>query len=226
MLVKVQKRFANRFGFQASYALQRDWSDNYPVPGGTTQVWDLTNWKSSYGQDLAHHNFNFAGTMDLRWGFSLSVNSSFISSTPVGRPSEWPGTSRHRSFHHHRAAAGYSLGQSECRNRQSPASEPPWLPTTRAPRPPRNWRCRLATHCRLPSSRRISGSPRSSPSGAISAFGDWLRCSTRSTYPISSMAPSRRNIRSTARIPLPKLSASPLHGLARAWARAEPAQSN
>ncbi len=84
MLVKVQKRFANRFGFQASYALQRDWSDNYPVPGGTTQVWDLANWQSSYGQDLAHHNFNFAGTMDLHWGFQLSVNSSFISSTPVG----------------------------------------------------------------------------------------------------------------------------------------------
>jgi hypothetical protein len=84
MLVKVQKRFANRFGFQASYALQRDWSNNYPVPGGTTQVWDLTNWKSSYGQDLAHHNFNFAGTVDLHWGFSLSVNSSFISSMPQG----------------------------------------------------------------------------------------------------------------------------------------------
>jgi hypothetical protein len=84
MLVKVQKRFANRFGFQASYALQRDSSDNYPAPGGTTQVWDLNNWQSSYGQDLAHHNFNFAGTMDLHWGFQLSVNSSFISSTPAG----------------------------------------------------------------------------------------------------------------------------------------------
>jgi Carboxypeptidase regulatory-like domain len=84
LLVKVQKRFANRFAFQASYALQRDWSENYPAPGGTTQVWDLTNWKSSYGQDLAHHNFNFAGTVELPWGFSLSVNSSFISSTPQG----------------------------------------------------------------------------------------------------------------------------------------------
>lgn len=84
LLVKVQKRFGNRVGFQASYALQRDWSDNYPVPGGTTQVWDLAHWQSSYGQDLAHHNFNFAGTVDLGWGMQLSVNSSFISSTPRG----------------------------------------------------------------------------------------------------------------------------------------------
>ena len=84
MLVKVQKRFANRFAFQGSYAFQRDWSENYPVPGGTTAVWDLANWKSAYGQDLAHHNFNFAGTYELPWGFSLSVNSSFISSAPQG----------------------------------------------------------------------------------------------------------------------------------------------
>ncbi len=84
LLVKVQKRFANRFAFQASYAWQRDWSDNYPVAGSTTQVWDLNNWKSSYGQDLAHHNFNFAGTVELGWGFQLSLNSSFISSTPAG----------------------------------------------------------------------------------------------------------------------------------------------
>ena len=84
MLVKVQKRFANRFAFQASYALQRNLTNNYPVPGGTTQVWDLTNWRSSYGEDLAHHNFNFAGTVDLKWGFQFSVNSSFISRRPEG----------------------------------------------------------------------------------------------------------------------------------------------
>jgi len=84
LLVKVQKRFANHFAFQASYAFQRNYSNNYPVAGGTTQVWDLNNWKSSYGQDLAHQNFNFAGTYDIRWGLQLSVNSSIISSTPVG----------------------------------------------------------------------------------------------------------------------------------------------
>jgi|CZKS01.1.fsa_nt_gi hypothetical protein len=38
------------------------------------------------GQDPGRRKifFNFAGTYELPWGFSLSVNSSFISSTPVG----------------------------------------------------------------------------------------------------------------------------------------------
>jgi hypothetical protein len=84
LLTKVQKRFSHHVAFQASYAYQRDWSDNYPNAGSTTAVWDLNNWQSSYGQDLAHHNFNFAGTYELPWGFSLSVNSSFISTTPQG----------------------------------------------------------------------------------------------------------------------------------------------
>jgi len=95
LLVKVQKRFANHFAFQASYAYQRNKTNNYPVPGGTTQVWDLNNWKTSYGEDLAHNNFNFAGTVDLRWGFQLSVNSSIITSTPAGAQVgglELPGT--------------------------------------------------------------------------------------------------------------------------------------
>jgi hypothetical protein len=38
---------------------------------------------SGYGQYLAHHNFNFAGTADLRWGITLSMNSSILSRTPV-----------------------------------------------------------------------------------------------------------------------------------------------
>ena len=84
LLVKVQKRFANHFAFQASYAFQRNYTNEYPIAGGTTQVWDLNNWKSSYGEVSPHHNFNFAGTVDVRWGIQLSVNSSFISSTPAG----------------------------------------------------------------------------------------------------------------------------------------------
>jgi hypothetical protein len=84
MLVKVQKRFANHFAFQASYAFQRNRTNEYPIAGGTTQVWDLNNWKSSFGEVSPHHNFNFAGTLDIRWGVQLSVNSSFVSSSPVG----------------------------------------------------------------------------------------------------------------------------------------------
>lgn len=74
LLVKLQKRFAHRYTFQASYALQR---------ATTTTVWDDSHYFAGYGQYLPHHNFNFAGYIDMPWGFQLSVNSSFISRTPV-----------------------------------------------------------------------------------------------------------------------------------------------
>jgi len=74
LLVKLQKRFSHHASFQASYALQRASYDGAP--------WNEVNLASSYGQYLAHNNFNFAGTYELKWGFLLSVNSSFISRTP------------------------------------------------------------------------------------------------------------------------------------------------
>jgi len=74
LLLKVAKRFANRFQFTASYALQKGFSES---------VWDDTNWMAGYGQYLPHHNLNFAGTVDLGWGVTLSINSSIISRTPV-----------------------------------------------------------------------------------------------------------------------------------------------
>ena len=73
MLVKLAKRFENHFQFQASYALQR---------ATTTTVWDDTNYFAGYGQYLPHHNLTVSGSVDLPWGFQLSVNSSFISRTP------------------------------------------------------------------------------------------------------------------------------------------------
>src|SRR4029077_18630119 len=45
-------------------------------------VWDDTNWMAGYGEYLPHHNLNVAGTVELRWGFNISVNSSIISRTP------------------------------------------------------------------------------------------------------------------------------------------------
>lgn len=74
LLMKVQKRYSNHYLLQASYALQRATGQS---------VWDDTNWKSGYGQYLSHHNLNFAGTVDLPFGFQLSVNSSFISRAPL-----------------------------------------------------------------------------------------------------------------------------------------------
>ena len=73
LLVKLAKRFQNHYQFTASYALQKGLSEN---------VWDDTNWMAGYGEYLPHHNLNVAGTVELRWGFNISVNSSIISRTP------------------------------------------------------------------------------------------------------------------------------------------------
>jgi hypothetical protein len=72
--VKLSKRFQNHYQFTASYALQKGLSET---------VWDDTNFMAGYGQYLPHHNLNVAGTVDLRWGFTISVNSSIISRTPA-----------------------------------------------------------------------------------------------------------------------------------------------
>ncbi len=74
LLIKLTKRFQNHYQFTASYALQK---------ATTETVWDDSNWMSGYGQYLAHHNLNVAGTVELRYGFSISLNSSIISRTPA-----------------------------------------------------------------------------------------------------------------------------------------------
>ncbi len=224
MLVKVQKRFANRFGFQASYALQRDWSDNYPVAGGTTQVWDLTNWKSSYGQDLAHHNFNFAGTMDLRWGFSLSVNSSFISSTPVGAQ-----------------VNGLVLPGTVPSTTTEPLPGIPWDSLNAGTGKAQLAAAVAAYNASAPAAAKLA----LPASYALSApiFSQDFRLTKKFTYreryqlsvtaemfnafniSNSSTAFVHRCL-SSAKIPSSQLFGEPMHGSARAWARAEPAQSN
>lgn len=78
LLVKVSKRLSHHVQFLVSYAYQKDVTD-----GGPAGVLDNLNYMSSYGQDLAHQNLNVSGTIQLPWGFLLSVNSSFISRAPV-----------------------------------------------------------------------------------------------------------------------------------------------
>jgi hypothetical protein len=73
LLVKLQKRFANHFQFQASYAFQKATAEN---------VWDDLNYAAGTGEYLPHHNLTVAGTVNLPFGFTLSLNSSFISRTP------------------------------------------------------------------------------------------------------------------------------------------------
>jgi hypothetical protein len=78
LLVKLQKRFSKRYQFTASYALQRS-----KVTATGASVVNLDNYFASFGPNLPRHNLNVAGVVDFPWGFKLSVNSSFISATPV-----------------------------------------------------------------------------------------------------------------------------------------------
>ena len=75
LLVKLQKRFAHRYQFQASYALQKLLTENAGV--------DVLNYFAGYGPTLPSQNFNIAGTVNLPWGFVISLNSSMISRAPV-----------------------------------------------------------------------------------------------------------------------------------------------
>ncbi len=73
LLTKVQKRFAHHLQFTVSYALQR---------ATTETAWNDANYAAGYGQYLPHNNLTIAGSYNFPWGFTLSMNSSFISATP------------------------------------------------------------------------------------------------------------------------------------------------
>jgi Carboxypeptidase regulatory-like domain len=75
LLVKVQKRLSHRFQFQASYAYQKLLAESAGV--------DQDNYFAGYGPALPSQNFNLAGTVNLPWGFRISLNSSMISRAPV-----------------------------------------------------------------------------------------------------------------------------------------------
>jgi hypothetical protein len=75
LLVKLQKRLSHRYLFIASYAYQNLNTDYIP--------YSSENYALSYGPGLSRHNLNIAGTVNLPWGFQLTVNSSILSRTPV-----------------------------------------------------------------------------------------------------------------------------------------------
>jgi hypothetical protein len=74
LLVKLSKRFSNRYQFTASYAFQNLNNET---------VVNLNNYAQGYGPSLPRNNLNVSGMVNLPWGFMLSVNSSFISRTPI-----------------------------------------------------------------------------------------------------------------------------------------------
>jgi carboxypeptidase family protein len=76
LLVKADKRFSRRYQFTASYALQ----DSKSVLDVTQ---DLNNFFATYGPDLPRHNLNISGSVDLPWGFQVSLLSAFLSHPPI-----------------------------------------------------------------------------------------------------------------------------------------------
>ncbi len=75
MLVKVDKRFAQRYQFTASYAL----TDQHGYNG----IYNLDQLNSSWGPQGARHILNISGIADLRWGFQLGLISSTSSVGPT-----------------------------------------------------------------------------------------------------------------------------------------------
>jgi hypothetical protein len=74
LLINLQKRMSSRYQLTASYAFQN--SDGISIV-------NMDNYFQGYGPTLARHNLTIAGVAELPWGFSLSLNSQFISRDPV-----------------------------------------------------------------------------------------------------------------------------------------------
>ncbi len=75
LLVKLNKRFTNRFQGTVSYQLAEQRSDTAPT--------DLLNYMSAYGMNIPQNTLNIAGMIKLPWGFELTSNSSYIGRTPA-----------------------------------------------------------------------------------------------------------------------------------------------
>jgi len=76
LLLRLDKRFSNRYSYTVSYALQdsqsiRDVSQN------------LNDYFATYGPDLPRHNLTVSGVFDIPGGFQVSVLSTYLSRPPV-----------------------------------------------------------------------------------------------------------------------------------------------
>lgn len=75
LLVRVDKRFSNRWQLLGSYALTNQM--------GLNGIADLDNWFMTWGQQGSRHLFNLSGIVDLPWKFQFSFISSMASRGPV-----------------------------------------------------------------------------------------------------------------------------------------------
>jgi hypothetical protein len=75
MLVKLDKRFSDRYLFTVSYALTGQ--------SGINGISNLDNWFQTYGPQGSQHILNVSALVDLPWGFQLGFISSTSSRGPV-----------------------------------------------------------------------------------------------------------------------------------------------
>jgi hypothetical protein len=75
LLVKLDKRFSNRYLFTASYAL----TNRHGVNG----ISNLDNWFANWGPTGARHILNLSGLVDLPWGFQVGFISAMSSRGPL-----------------------------------------------------------------------------------------------------------------------------------------------
>jgi hypothetical protein len=75
LLVKLDKRFSNRYLFTASYAL----TDRHGVNG----ISNLDNWFANWGPTGARHILNVSALVDLPWGFQVGFISAMSSRGPL-----------------------------------------------------------------------------------------------------------------------------------------------
>lgn len=78
LLVKVDKRFSQRYQFTVSYAMVRQY--------GLNGITNLNNWFEGWGPQSGRHNLNVSGIVDLPWKFQVSFISSIGTRGPY-RPS-------------------------------------------------------------------------------------------------------------------------------------------
>jgi len=69
LLVKLDKRFAKRYQFTASYSFSRN--------SGYDTLYNQDDWNASWESGKWINNLNVVGTIDLKWGFTLSSITAF-----------------------------------------------------------------------------------------------------------------------------------------------------
>lgn len=84
LLVRLDKRFSNRYEFTASYALSSLKGYLFTDSTGTTRPVDLLNWFGNQGplDADARHRFTFSGVVNLPKGFQASLIATFSSRPP------------------------------------------------------------------------------------------------------------------------------------------------